>query len=273
MKYDQQKIEDYVLGKLGEAERATFQFEMMKDPGLKKKVDNLRTIQYVARIGERKPPKSSFHGRSWLLMSLIFLLSLLAFFLLKPSPEKAQEKKETSVTSPTVPSTKATNENKSITKEVPQKKKNRTEKPSKKVTPAKKTSPPIASVDPADFSDNGYWESFGSGALRSADLNVRLHLDSIVMIDEKGQGLLSIQGEVKSSMSPALLFRIFSNKDEDYENDLSIYESILVLQSTEENDQYSYQLEKRLLLQPGKYYAVIEVDEQIIVVDKFMAKP
>lgn len=106
MKFDQQKIEDYVMGRLTEDEMDTFQFALMKDAELRKQVEAVRTLKYLARAQKRKKPRGivPLFSRRLMRIAAIFIgLVTLAILLLlfnrsqdEPPFVKQQEQRQES---------------------------------------------------------------------------------------------------------------------------------------------------------------------------------
>lgn len=57
MKYDQEKIEDYIFGRLSEEELDSFQFALMQDADLRARVEAMRSLKYIARAKNEKKKK------------------------------------------------------------------------------------------------------------------------------------------------------------------------------------------------------------------------
>ncbi|HFA47659.1 MAG TPA: hypothetical protein ENJ95_01430 [Bacteroidetes bacterium] len=54
MNYDDEKIEDYIMNRLSDEERDAFQFALMRDAGLRKQVESMRTLKYMARAKKKE---------------------------------------------------------------------------------------------------------------------------------------------------------------------------------------------------------------------------
>ena len=90
MNFDQHKIEDYLFGRLSEDELATFQFALLRNAALRKEVETLRTLKYLARAKKRKNKKSVVFlspKRLWrvaaIFIGITTLAVLIALFLNK----------------------------------------------------------------------------------------------------------------------------------------------------------------------------------------------
>ncbi len=95
MNFDHDKIEAYVFGRLGEEERAAFQFALLRDGELRREVEAVRVLRGVARAKAKKAKRGRllfFYPKQWVRVAAVFigvltLGALIAFF----SREKKQD--------------------------------------------------------------------------------------------------------------------------------------------------------------------------------------
>lgn len=272
-----EKIERYLLNKMSEEEKSSFQTELLLNARLRAEVKEFRTIQKViyGNLGEQKKAskKSAPFNWKWLLLLLLPLIYfLLPFNNFLFAPEKkdlptvvesqTETKEQHQPKEPKLPEEKAVNP---VEKSKPKVVKPVPAKPKVK----KKEVRPIAKTNPADFLPNAYLEEFVEG-VRNDEVVIEMTIPQNNTVFKLVNGFvkIGIQGRLVSGDMTQVKLTVFDNQPNSYVD----YKPLINKDLKIENQVFSFSEAKEM--NPGLYYFILETEEEEqLLVGKFFVRP
>lgn len=266
---DQVLVETYVLNKMSETEKASFQFRLMQNKALRQQVTTMRTLHKTV-IAESRTKDGSSSNQSWIrpfliLLSLLMLIGI-GWFGYQDASKKNTPPENTMTTTPLIQEeTKIIEKNKPTTKNsLPSKEKSEItpppvlQKPTKSVIKNKKPPPPlIAALNPADFAPNPYLEEFTAG-VRSNEMRIELKNPTATSVFKikNDQVQLLFDGTLFAKKGIPLRLILFSNKPADFDNNRPVLKTPLPLTNT--TNGFTFSKAMSLELSTGLFYYIIE---------------
>ena len=257
----QERIEQYLRGRMTEAERAEFQTDLLFDPELKRELAATRDIQRAVRATE-PPPRHP--GMLWAGLLVVALLGGLAWWFFPVSNAEADL---TEILEPTVPPQQPAQP--PILDSVEVSTEPSTPSDSLLESDIRQPIPPDEPSEPNEPTTTVPIAYLPNPELERAAVNLR-GLDYELTIrgpaEELPTGIaLTFSGVVETEDEPPeLLIHVLSNRQEDYRN--RSYLRSAEVDFAEGDEEFDFSETLSLNLAPGRFYWLVEdVNEEAVI--------